>query len=102
MPTYTYSCVTCGGVTDGFYKLTETRPEELPCSECGNPAEYTLAAPMVLKASFLDGQRSKQWKDVREASKLNKLAAQTDNLQAKKEIKQEAAKIGYKFSNDPD
>lgn len=100
MPTYVYICPECGESTDGFYTLKETRPDTIECRECGNQAQYQLAAPMVLKASYLDGQRSKQWKDLKEASKLNKLAAGTDNQAEKKEIQKEASKIGYNFNKD--
>jgi predicted nucleic acid-binding Zn ribbon protein len=99
-PTYTYPCSKCDHVTDVFYKLSEVRPDIQPCEVCGEIANYKLAAPMVLKASFLDGQRSRAWKDVREASKLNLAAAGTDNLQEKAEINKEVKKIGYNFTKD--
>lgn len=100
MPTYTYPCSTCDHTTDVFYKLSEVRPDIQSCEVCGEVANYQLAAPMVLKASYLDGQRSKSWKDVREASKLNLAAARTDNLQEKAELTKEVKKIGYTFTKD--
>ena len=99
MPTYTYVCE-CSTVTDGFNTLKEVRPETIPCSACGKDAQYQLSVPMHMKASYLDGQRSKSWKDVREASKLNLAAAGTDNLQEKAEINKEVKKIGYTFTKD--
>ena len=100
MPTYEYFCEGCGDITDGFFKLAEVRPTDLPCKSCGEAAQYRLSSPLVLKASFLDGQRSRAWKDVREASKLNLAAAGTDNLQEKAEINKEVKKIGYNFTKD--
>ena len=102
MPTYTYCCDICGHVTDAHFRLSETRPETVQCEECGELAEYQLAAPMVLKASYLDGQRRRQFQDLREASKLNVAAAGEDNLDKKRELKKEARKIGYNLSTDPD
>lgn len=100
MPTYTYRCIHCKESTDGFFTLKETRPNTIPCQGCGKDAEYEMSAPMVLKASFLDGQRKKQWQDLREASKLNKAAAQTASEQEKKELQSEQKKIGYNFTKD--
>lgn len=100
MPTYVYYCVECEKATDAFYTLKETRPDSINCGQCGKPANYQLAAPMVLKASYLDGQRRKQWQDVREASKLNRAAAATDNQQEKKELQAEQKKLGYNFTKD--
>lgn len=100
MATYTYHCSACEHITDVFYKLTEHRPDIQSCEACHEIAHYKIAAPMVLKASYLDGQRSKSWKDVREASKLNLAAAGTDNLKEKAEINKEVKKIGYNFTKD--
>lgn len=100
MPTYTYWCNTCEKMLDAFYTLKETRPDLINCHQCNGVANYQLAAPMVLKASYLDGQRKKQWQDLREASKLNKAAAQTPNEQEKKELQNEQKKLGYNFTKD--
>lgn len=100
MPTYVYLCPHCKETTDGFFTLKENRPNTIPCRECGQDAQYELSAPMVLKASYLDGQRKKEWQDLREASKLNKAASQTDNQQEKKELQAEQKKIGYNFTKD--
>jgi hypothetical protein len=101
-PTYTYRCSSCQEITDGFYTLKDTRPDHIKCKTegCAGVADYELSVPMHMKASFLDGQRSKSWKDVREASKLNLAAAATDNLQEKAELNKEAKKIGYNFTKD--
>lgn len=102
MPTYVYTCEACGTPTDAFYSLKETRPDSINCSYCeGGIAHYQLKAPMVLKASYLDGQRKKEWQDMREASKLNKAAAQTPNEQEKKELQAEQKKLGYNFNKEP-
>jgi putative FmdB family regulatory protein len=100
MPTYTYWCNSCEEMLDAFYTLKETRPDQINCHHCEGVANYQLSAPMVLKASYLDGQRKKQWQDLREASKLNKAAAQTANEQEKKELQSEQKKIGYNFTKD--
>lgn len=100
MPTYTYWCNSCEEMLDAFYTLKETRPDQINCHHCEGVANYQLSAPMVLKASFLDGQRKKQWQDLREASKLNKAAAQTASEQEKKELQSEQKKIGYNFTKD--
>ena len=100
MPTYTYWCNSCEKMLDAFYSLKDTRPDQINCDYCKGVANYQLAAPMVLKASYLDGQRKKQWQDLREASKLNKAAAQTDNQQEKKELQSEQKKLGYNFRKD--
>lgn len=100
MPTYIYHCSKCDHEEDVFYKLSEVRPDMQSCEVCGQISNYKIAAPMVLKASYLDGQRSRSWKDVREASKLNLAAARTDNLQEKAELNKEVGKLGYKFTKD--
>lgn len=100
MPTYVYYCVDCERAQDAFYTLKETRPDSITCGYCGKVANYQLKAPVVLKASYLDGQRKKQWQDLREASKLNKAAAETSNEQEKKELQAEQKKIGYNFTKD--
>lgn len=101
MPTYVYYCVDCETAQDAFYTLKETRPDTLRCQSCGGIANYQLRAPVILKASYLDGQRKKQWQDLREASKLNKAAAETSNEQEKKELQAEQKKIGYNFNKEP-
>jgi hypothetical protein len=53
-----------------------------------------------MKASYLDGQRREAWKDLREASKLNVAASATDNQEEKKELLNEAKKIGYNFKKE--
>lgn len=100
MPTYVYYCVDCERAQDAFYTLRETRPDSINCGYCGKPANYQLKAPVVLRASYLDGQRRKQWQDLKEASKLNKAAAETSNEQEKKEMKEEQKKLGYNFTKD--
>ena len=100
MPTYLYHCPECNDTMDAFFKLTEERPETVECIFCGKAAQYQIAAPMVLKASYLDGQRKKKFQDVREASKLNRMAAGEDDLQKKSELKKEARKIGYTFEKE--
>jgi hypothetical protein len=100
MPTYVYYCVDCERAQDAFYSLRETRPDSINCGYCGKPANYQLKAPVVLRASYLDGQRRKQWQDLKEASKLNKAAAETSNEQEKKEMKEEQKKLGYNFTKD--
>lgn len=101
-PTYTYRCSSCQEITDGFFTLKDTRPDQIECKSqgCAGVAEYELSVPMHMKASYLDGQRGKAWKDVREASKLNLAAARTDNLQEKAELNKEVKKIGYTFTKD--
>lgn len=100
MPTYVYYCVDCERAQDAFYTLKETRPDTITCGYCKGVANYQLRAPMVLKASYLDGQRKKEWQDLREASKLNKAAATTSNEQEKKELQAEQQKIGYNFNKE--
>lgn len=100
MPTYTYHCGPCDHITDVFFSLSEVRPEDVLCESCQGTATYQLAAPMVLKHSYLDGQRSKKFRDLKEASKLNVAAARTDDLDQKKELKKEISKIGYTFEKD--
>ena len=100
MPTYTYFCEECQHITDVFYKLSEVRPDIQSCEVCGAVAHYQLAAPMVLKASYLDGQRSKAWKDVKEASRLNRDAAVESNPETKAGMEKEIKKIGYTFNKD--
>ena len=100
MPTYTYFCEECQHITDVFYKLSEVRPDIQSCEVCGAVSHYQLAAPMVLKASYLDGQRSKAWKDVKEASRLNRDAAVESNPETKAGMEKEIKKIGYTFNKD--
>jgi len=101
MPTYTYFCEKCQEVTDGFFRLTENRPEVIACQVCKDEvAKYRLSLPMHMKASYLDGQRREAWKDLREASKLNVAASATDNQEEKKELLNEAKKIGYNFKKE--
>lgn len=102
MPYYTYHCKMCQHINEVHYKLTEVRPDIIECQQCHEEAEYKISAPMVLRASYLDGQRSKQWKDLKEASKLNRAAASEGDLSKKKEINQEVRKIGFNFNKDPE
>ena len=100
MPTYLYPCSNCDHVTEVFYKLSEVRPDIQSCEVCHEIAHYRIAAPMVLKASYLDGQRSKAWKDVKEASRLNRDAAVESNPETKAGMEKEIKKIGYTFNKD--
>lgn len=102
MPTYCYWCGKCEHITDAHYKLTEERPDFHPCEVCEGEAEYRLAAPMVLKASFLDGQRKNKgdWKDLREASKLNLAAASANTDSERSEISKESKKLGFNLKKD--
>lgn len=97
-PNYLYCCSKCDHQEFVHYKLTETRPEIQSCEVCGELSNYQIAPPRVQqKVSYLDGQRSNKWKDLKEASKLNKAAAATDNPEEKKELQKEQVKIGYNF-----
>ena len=98
MPTYLYQCFECGDTTDGFFSLKEVRPEKIPCKSCDAQAEYQIHGPQIIhRKSFVDGQKRKGWKDLREASKLNRLAAGEDDQKKKEEILKEGKKIGYNF-----
>ena len=102
MPTYTYRCSSCQEITDGFFALKDTRPDQIECKSqgCAGVAEYELSVPMHMKASYLDGQRSKAWKDVKEASRLNRDAAVESNPETKAGMEKEIKKIGYTFNKD--
>lgn len=99
-PTYTYRCEKCDQVTDGFFRLTETRPDELPCIVCGESATYELASPLVMRNSHPDGVKRKGWADLKEASKLNRAVAGTDNLEEKAALKREIKKTGFSFGKE--
>jgi predicted nucleic acid-binding Zn ribbon protein len=101
MPTYVYTCKECGHSNDAYYSLKDNRPDSINCGFCDKGiAHYQLKAPTVLRASYLDGQRKKEWQDLREASKLNRAAAGTDNQTEKKELQAEQKKLGYNFTKD--
>ena len=99
-PTYTYRCEQCDHVTDGFYRLSETRPDQVPCESCGEQAQYTLAAPLVMRASYPDGTKRKGFGDLKEASKINKMIAQTDDPEARKVLKKELKKTKFSFGEN--
>lgn len=102
MPNYHYQCSKCNHSEYVHYKLTETRPDSQSCEVCGEVSNYTFEIPRVQqKVSYLDGQRSKQWKDLKEASKLNVASAKADTQEEKAEIQKEVKKIGYSFEKDP-
>ena len=46
--------------------------EDEICEQCGSQGEKTVAAPTVLRASFPDGTKRKNFADLREVSKLRK------------------------------
>lgn len=97
MPRYAFTCSICSHITDKDYRLTETRPEQVLCEECGEVSEYTLIPPMPMLKSTLDGQSRKGYKDLKEASKLNVLASRTDDPKEKAAIKNEMAKTKHTF-----
>lgn len=93
MPTYTYVCTNCAHVTDARFSLKEERPEIIKCEACyQESAAYTLSAPMVTRASYLDG--TNRFRDMKEASKLNVEAAKSSSQDTKKEISKEIRKMG--------
>lgn len=98
MPSYTFYCEDCNTVTDATYVYTE-RPETIPCTACEGTAKYQISAPMVLRASYRDGVKRAGWKDLREASKLNKEAAVAKDGN-RKQIEKEIGKLGYKFKKE--
>ena len=85
MPNYTYECRRCSHLTDHFCKY-EDRPEDIKCETCGEVAIYTLIPPAIKRVSYLDGNN--RFKDVKEAAKLNRIAADADE-KTKKEIHKE-------------
>jgi len=97
MPTYIYRCPKedCLTEFDWFGKFEE-RQEQLPCPGCGGSASYNIGSPMVLEASYLDGQRGKTdkaWKKMKDESKLKVERARTHNTEGKAEITAEIDKI---------
>ena len=99
MPTYTYVCEKCEHVTDSFHKLSDPRPEQVPCEQCGDPARFRISAPMVMQVALPDGTKRKGWQDLREASKLNRQRAEASDS-TRKEMTQEIKKLGYKFNTE--
>jgi putative FmdB family regulatory protein len=96
MPTYDYRCDTCDSVLTCFYKIAD-KPQTVKC-DCGGTADAMLGAPMVLKASYLDGQRRKGFADLKEASKL-KAMANDSRADVRKDIQKEIKKMGVKVSD---
>lgn len=42
MPLYGFECQECGTVTDKIFHHTETRPDHVPCENCGRNANYRM------------------------------------------------------------
>lgn len=91
MPTYIYICQgegaggrkageereACEGWVEKVLPMDE-RDNKPPCPICEGPTYRSMEAPRVLRASFLDGQRSKtdqSFDRMKKASKLNIEAA---------------------------
>lgn len=91
---YEYFCESCQHVSVGNY-LSSERPSTLACEECNGTAEYRISMPQIMKVALPDGTRRKGFAELKEASKLNKLAsAATD--ETKREIKKEIRKLGVR------
>lgn len=89
MARYQFHCENCEQDMDLDFPIG-TRPDETQCPECTGLAKYVFIAPAIMTHSYLDGTRRKGWQDMREASKLNKLAANLDpNSTERKAIEKE-------------
>ncbi len=75
----------------------------IDCEKCGSIMGRTIGAPMVLKASFPDGQdRGEKWNLTKEAAALEQEAAKKHNRKNKKSILAEATKLVKRVANKKD
>lgn len=96
MPTYTWECAECeiGLQVSSSIADRDTPPTEGECL-CTTPNwRRVMEAPMVLRASYLDGQgRGDNWQRLKEANRLEREAASLpaekrgDHQKAIKELK---------------
>lgn len=91
VPNYSFRC-DVGHTTDEIIIgcKYEDRDNQI-CPDCGMSLIRQITAPNFPRASYVDGQRGKTgaWKDMREASALNKEAATDTSQDNKKAIAKE-------------
>lgn len=92
---YLYHCATCDVNEERQVPYKER--DEADCEHCNCRMTRLITAPHSTRASYVDGQRGKsaEWKDLKEASKLNKAAAGEGDKSRRKEIQKEIQKTGY-------
>lgn len=95
-PTYSYHCETCD---DNFEEnVPIAMRETVKCGECGELATKLMTAPMVLRASYVDGNN--RFAALKEAAKLEKEKAGSSQKN-RKEIVNEIRKLGVRTSKEP-
>lgn len=100
MPNYSYYCESCETTSDHLFRIG-SRPDTAPCGECDKSAIYVLVPPAIMTHAYLDGTKRKGFQDLKEASKLNRLAAGTDNQAEKQTLKNEIQnKLRVNISKD--
>lgn len=99
MPTYSYRCRECESVTEDFYKFSD-RPDTITCA-CGSVADHTITAVgLMTKEAYLDGTKRKGFGDLKEASKLNKLANVSSDRESKRQIANEIRRMGVQLKKE--
>lgn len=73
---YEFLCTNdiCGAVTERIQRMTDERPDSIPCKYCSSPAHFKISAPAVLTAGMSNqkfdvavGRDSeKRWNSIRE------------------------------------
>lgn len=100
-----YHCTECGNIEEIMHLKKEV-PEEVPCPECDSTMLRKFPAPLVMRASFADGQeRGERWTMAKQAAKLEQQASysrKNGNLSDYKEMKQEANKLNKRSLNKRD
>lgn len=90
MPNYDFECFHCQSTT--ILNVPYDKRDELYyCADCGFHLLRKFPAPMVARASYPDGTTNR-FKELKEASKLNKEAAVAKDT-TKKEIQKEIRKM---------
>lgn len=91
VPNYSFRCSSGHTADEIVVHCPYDDRDTQTCLECGHPLERQITAPNFTKASYIDGQRGKTgaWKDMREASKLNREAATDSSQDNKKAIAKE-------------
>lgn len=89
--------ILCSSCSHAWHDIVEREIQQGPheCPECGNVAgEKQISAPMVLRASYPDGNR--RFSDMKEAAKLKRERAVTRKEDDRKRIASEIRSLGVK------
>ena len=94
MPTYDYSCTSCGEESTFLVPYVDREKEQV-CNHCGSAAKYKFPCPPIRtsdSASFVDGT-SRGWENIKEANKIKREALNLPDSKRGKH-KEEIKKLG--------